>query len=155
VAPTNGTRIYAGGTGIAKGVKGGSSWATFNASSFVSDFTIDGADSARLYTVTFGSLYRSVDAGLHWQLLPGAFRRAAVSSEPGILYAVSASGDVLTSTDGGDSWSPTSEDINMRGRVTAVSVVPGPRVIVATTDSAVYLSADAATTWTPAGEGLP
>ena len=159
VDPATSNIVYAWGpSGIAKSVNGGSSWSTINPS-YVSDFSVGTPDSARLYAVTFGgSLYRSEDSGLHWKLLPGAFRSAPVSSgaDGKLLVAASASSDVLTSTDGGDSWTPTSEDSNMRGAVVALSVVPSdPPVIIARTDSAVFLSGDGSTTWTRADDGLP
>jgi hypothetical protein len=83
------------GIGILKSTNGGLSWTKsldFSYSNLkgVSDILIDSANNSIVYAATTDGLYRSIDAGTSWQLMPGvpglATSLAYKPGSPSVLY---------------------------------------------------------------------
>jgi|CXWL01.1.fsa_nt_gi photosystem II stability/assembly factor-like uncharacterized protein len=97
------------------------------------------------------------DDGDHWQVVDPptveVLARGAVGS--GIVYGLQA-GAVVRSQDDGASWEATAPLPGATGPPKALALHPDtPSTVAAITEQGVFLSTDAAVTWTDFGAGLP
>jgi photosystem II stability/assembly factor-like uncharacterized protein len=123
-----------------------------------------GADRTLFYG--YSSLYRSVDAGLHWKKLVkppgvGVVRRLAVSpgyaSDATVLFGTGAQG-TYRSLDGGNTWQELHG--GLPGKISAASLAFSPEyatdrtIFVGTGKHGVFRSTDGGDHWQPASVGL-
>lgn len=117
-----------------------------------------GREQTLLIGTEDGEIHRSDDYGGSWNCVHGSGRlrsavRRIVGDDHGALYAVSQLGNLLKSTDRGQTWLVLP---NPPSPPTALTVASGWQVLVAGTYSAgVFFSKDDGTTWHALGAGLP
>lgn len=105
--------------------------------------------------------FKSSDGGASWTCMPpdGLERIVVAPSAPSTLYGVgdfySPSPSLLTSGDGGATWSPI--DAGLPAKVRELAVDPGndQRLFVSTTDGGVWRSRDGGLHWREWDRGLP
>ncbi len=122
--PTQDGVIYLGGDvgGVYKTEDHGRTWRMINdglAGYGVFSLAVDRTHPQTVFAATDSGLCKSVDAGEHWQLLPGTGpRELRITGEKGrsirsiamdpadgnVIYAGSPAGKVYKSTDGGQTW---------------------------------------------------
>jgi photosystem II stability/assembly factor-like uncharacterized protein len=128
-------------------------------SSAVSRIALDPQDSRTVYAAVnegtrltaVGRLYKSTDAGAHWQLtgyVGGPIHSIQVDpSNAGVLYVGSSNG-FWKSTDGGDGWLP-SNPASLAERVGSIAIDPAnPARLIASFGFEPHRSPDAGATWT-------
>jgi photosystem II stability/assembly factor-like uncharacterized protein len=113
------------------------------------------------FSFSFG-LYRSADAGVHWQELfedgsstpfPHTPRVLVDPGSPLHLYAASWGG-IFESGDGGDTWSSPTPNPSNNGLNDLIVEWGNPNVFYATDGISVFRSPDAGQTWDDISEGL-
>jgi photosystem II stability/assembly factor-like uncharacterized protein len=192
--PGNPAVYYMGtaGSGIWKTVDGGQVWTCVSDSVRLIEVGAIAVAPSRPDTVYAGAggrspsagLYRSLDAGGHWELV--ALQGHAVSSividpqHPDLVMATAADSGVVRSTDGGKTWTSVLPDakaggvwlvfdpdnpknvyagtrpISEGGRGGGGGGRGAPPVLTPATDSQIYRSTDEGVTWKKTGpDGLP
>ena len=180
IAPSRSTTLYviAFELGLLKSIDGGLSWAKINnglPSPYVYALHIDPTNADVVYVAIGQGIFKSTDGGALWRRVPISLSAEAFISAlaidpvtPSILYAayaVVAPNDALAevglfkSIDSGETWfavqNPPS-DVNGLRMVSALAIDPSaPRRIYAATSYGVFMSSDAAASWTPIDSGLP
>lgn len=76
-------------------------------------------------------------------------------NHPGTIYAGTEEGQVLTSTDNGQSWTPQQRGLPGSLAVSSLLALPADGHLLAGTSSGVFVSTDGAITWAPSNSGLP
>ncbi len=166
IDPSNSNNVYcAGSSGVFKSTNAGINWTNFltiNASSLL----MNPSNPAVLYTSSGSGqsfIYRSINAGLTWQLLTdgltissGRRTQLAISPDnPNYIYAsiASTSGALLglyRTTNGGDNWTLQNSSTNYMSSQgwydNAVTVVPGDPNSVLAAGLDVYLSTNGGVT---------
>jgi photosystem II stability/assembly factor-like uncharacterized protein len=169
--------------GVVKSIDGGLSWAMINSgltgldvSALAVDPTnADAAYVAQRASTPFGSpatatIFKSTDGPDQWRQVPIAVPvGAAITSfaidpaTPSIVYAAydsynldySDKGGVFKSVDGGETWVAAQNGLSDAG-VLALAIDPSaPTRIYAAAENGVFMSTDAAASWTPINAGLP
>jgi photosystem II stability/assembly factor-like uncharacterized protein len=169
IDPQDDNTVYAGTAeaGVYRSANGGRTWQPAGLGGGVTLLAV--APGTRAVYAVAGSgdastLYRSTDGGTSWTSLADRLRAAAgtpfvqslaLSVVPGTVYAVvprgtppptNLAGEILRSTDGGDSWRPVF--VPPAGvLVFRVFADPGDRYVYAGTSDGVYTSADGGVTW--------
>ncbi|MBI3830435.1 MAG: hypothetical protein HY291_13025 [Planctomycetes bacterium] len=113
-----------------------------------------------LVSCDMGGFYRSTDGGQHWTMLDGRIISGNTRCLPVFdlkdakrVYFASH-GKILTSTDAGETWSPTSESVHWKGEVQELAADPGGgALLLAGYDKGAFKSDDRGKTW-QACEGL-
>jgi photosystem II stability/assembly factor-like uncharacterized protein len=183
IAPSLSSTLYAGssGMGVLKSIDGGLSWAKINnglIGLFVSALAIDPTNADAVYVAIAGpdaKIFKLTQGTDQWRRVPISFPAGAIVGPltidpvtPSIIYAayeVTAPNDVLVeagifkSIDSGETWmaaqNPPSDTNGIR-EVGALAIDPtAPWRIYAVTNYGVYMSTDAAASWTPINSGLP
>ena len=124
---------------------------------------VNPADPLRLYHLSFNSLYKSEDGGLHWTLTalppasPANAGLALAPSAPGRLYFLSSFDNrVYRSDDGAGTWRLVGEvPSNTNGKVTLLVEPRSADRIYAASSSGIFTSADGGSTWRETDAGLP
>jgi photosystem II stability/assembly factor-like uncharacterized protein len=121
------------------------------------------AHPGQIYAATGGGRYRSHDGGEHWELVGEGYTRA-VWVDPGrpesVLSGparyVGAMGRVERSTDAGDTWSLSSDglDIPMNDMIERFASA-GAHVLALTSEGALYTARRGVWVWRPLNLGLP
>jgi photosystem II stability/assembly factor-like uncharacterized protein len=181
--------IYAGVEqgDLLKTTDGGATWRVLDDYSKPTDWTyrdihlvvVHPADSAELYMTTGMGLYRSRDAGAHWELIvDNSFHigypdhlivsprdgdtmfLAGAGKDPGTWQTShNAQGTVARSRDRGLSWTDASSGFpeDRRPNIEGMSIAAYPAGFVlfaGTTDGIVFASEDEAESWTRIADGL-
>jgi photosystem II stability/assembly factor-like uncharacterized protein len=173
VDPARAHIIYAGTlNGVYKSVNGAGSWFAVNAglidprrknSAGISDVEIDPSATSTLYAGSMdGSVFKSIDGGLHWWGISDGLAGMPVNTlavdpkQPKRVYAGAGDG-VYLSLDGGENWTLITSGLCCYLNVMDLAVDPSsPDTIYAGTEfGGVMKSTDAGETWRPANSGLP
>ena len=190
IDPQDPATVYAGtGVGVFKSKDGGTSWSNAGLTGWiVSSLVIDPHNAATIYAATVGhadedvdtiKIFKSLDEGATWNEagsgLPAACCVASLSIDPQdsrTLYAFAGGPwKLFKSTDGGESWAPTSALPGNAGPghqsvyFVAMAIDPqNPNTLYAAgqgADSAgrsivaVFKSTDGGANWKEASSGLP
>jgi photosystem II stability/assembly factor-like uncharacterized protein len=140
-------------TGIFKSMDGGRTWAAtaLDPAAGLASLGIDPSARGTLYVGTWrGAIWKSVNAGNTWRLLPGPdgsdVSRILVDARPGSVYATTLGG-LYRSDDGGETW--TAAGLNGSDLPTALvlDISTYPVTMYAGTKSGVLRSRDAGQTW--------
>jgi photosystem II stability/assembly factor-like uncharacterized protein len=156
---------------IFKTIDGGARWTALNSGpkNFEAGFlAIDSAGTvyaaAGLYGVSGQGFSKTTDGGRSWSAIGsgpwscigGGATLAIDPSNPGTLYAASAS--VCKSTDGGATWTQVSSEIGTSTgfypKVLAIDP-QDPQTVYANTRDGFFKSTDGGASWDPASSGLP
>jgi hypothetical protein len=109
----------------------------------VSDFDVHPADLNILLATTPTGLQRSQDGGRTWNAAAAPSLRMVTWENPDRLWAVTTTGDVVRSADGGIHWLPAG---SLAGQVTALAAHEG--ILYASVhDRGLYRSGDGGITW--------
>jgi hypothetical protein len=179
IAPSLNTTLYAESDGdLLKSIDGGLSWAKINhgmTTLYASALAIDPTNADIVYVATSGTIFKLTPGADQWRQLPISLPAGAdinsLAIDPAtpsivyVSYSVSAPNDVLLdagvfkSIDSGETWIATQHppsDANGRLWVSALAIDPSaPRRIYAATGYGLFISTDAAASWTPNDSGLP
>lgn len=179
IAPSRTSTLYAGESDvIVTSVDGGLSWAVRGSGLtgfYITALAVDPTDADIVYlaqqvvgTTDTGTMFKSSDGGSHWGQLPiplpapSSITSLAIDpATPSIVYAAyvygyPANGGIYKSTDGGATWIAARGGLSDAVRVRALTIDPGrPARIFAATSDGVFVSTNAAASWTPLDAGLP
>jgi len=173
IDPWHPDMLYAGlnGKGIYKSSDGGKTW-----------FSASGGSDARLalgdpYTITIDishpdivyagvsglGLLRSTNAGAIWGGLTEQYSTVGSTitqiilkdKDPQVIVYGTSSGNMSKSTDGGQSWSPTRNGLEVDGILSLVSVPTNPNLLFAGTVNGIFASTDFGSSWHPLTGILP
>jgi photosystem II stability/assembly factor-like uncharacterized protein len=163
--PTDDGVVYVGTRdgGVFKSPGGATTWQVANTGLGdlnVRSIAVSPAGGGVVLAGTDAGLYRTATGGGTWTLASGppaepideiAFDRLS----PATVYAVSFTGWIGKSTNGGESWQALGGPVSSQ-RPQAVHVDPtnGATVYVGTLDDGIYKSEDGGATWTPRNQGL-
>lgn len=161
--------VYAGGNGARKSVDGGATWTEINQGLNVGRsplqlLVVDPQTPTTLYAGFGGfrsdsghGLYKSVNGGSSWGSLLESIGALAIDPRvTSTIYAGDGGYRVFKSTNGGESWSPSSTGLPMR-YVVALAVHPdAPSIVFAGTYGAgVFKSIDGGANWSPMNDQPP
>lgn len=164
--------------GVYKTTDGGAHWRESNV-----EWTNDGVfclvfhpdDTNVVYAGTYNGVNRSLDGGEHWEMRDEGwppeqwvFHIAFDPSDPSVLYACSKNGEnmgsgrpdfhgtVMKSRDGGATWFPITNGLDIGQEFLKILIDPVDRHILylACQRDGVYISRDAGASWRPWNEGL-
>ena len=177
VDPIVPSTVYAGGNDAHKSVDGGATWTQINqglSSGPLQLLMVDPQTPTTLYAgfggfrIPFfglGSLYKSVDGGSNWALaMEGLPSAAALAIDPQVtstIYAATMGRQVFKSTNGAESWSPSSGSPSSAGLPThdivALAVHPdAPAIVFAGTyGGGIFRSGDGGASWSPMNDQPP
>jgi hypothetical protein len=190
VQPTSPSTVFVGAwregslAGIYKSVDGGATWTQPLSASvhiFVNHFAASDAHPSTLYASTYGGIYRSDDAGEHWEELSSPRAEDShLSQEISVLLIDPA--DKTTpevggfdyaypdysplapffrkSADAGETWSDLSAGLSEHASVSAIAIDPAHLSTVFVgmdrfPATPVFRSANGGASWSPAATGLP
>lgn len=151
--------------GVYRSRDGGALWNSSN-TGIQGDVTVLAADPGRssiLYAGTARGVFKSTSAGTSWRLLPQhlsfdpAVQTLAVDPRhPRTLFLAPATGQLLKSVDGGETWFYSTIGLGSLIVRSIAFDAAKPAVMYAATNSrGVYTSTDAGHTWKPTGPGIP
>jgi photosystem II stability/assembly factor-like uncharacterized protein len=140
-----GARLAEARPRIFRSADGGQTWERRDAGftdGQVIDLVLDPLDAATLYASANGTLYRSRDAGLSWNPLPGLQGitvLAIAPSSPPALYAAQDRAGVLRSIDQGETWTLIRRDLGAH-RVLVLRSDPNDpeRLFAGTVDGGIF-----------------
>ncbi len=150
--PNNADKVYIGtaNTGLWVTENGSESWKQLYPNAAIQDFVLDAKNSI-IYFATANSIYKSIDDGKTWPVLYLETRKGvAITSlalnDKNELYAGSSNGELLLSSDYGNSWKVLRRFENHIHRVV---IRPGSvsELFVVTADRGIWRSSDSGTTW--------
>ncbi len=180
MAASNQNVIYAGtgegygnlgavmGNGIFKSIDRGETWQLLSATakdinfSFVTRIVVSPTDEKLVVASTATGIMRSADGGLSWTMVFDADNRCeqviATANNFNILYATINGGEIIKSTDIGLTWNLSNDGIVSAKRIELAISPSNPNKLyasieVSSTESAVYVSENAALTWTQLDDG--
>ncbi len=115
-------------------------------------------DGSLLYALTTTSIYRSDDEGYHWQVMEGSHHAGRAIGrlvvENGVFYGKNYDGEVLRSSDGGQTWQAVLKKpypITAPGEVLYEVFAKGDTVLVSSAFT-IYRSVDRGETWAATGD---
>jgi hypothetical protein len=146
----DGTWYVQTSSGFYRSPNNGSTWTLLPVPSFgfsAPDLTIDPNNSATLYTPNA----TSTDRGQTWTSLGKQLERAPAirPGSPNVLFGVAASGPVWKSVDGGLTWNPSSNGIDVQFAGGKVYISPADPNVMYFHNGTLYGSTDGGATWTP------
>jgi photosystem II stability/assembly factor-like uncharacterized protein len=153
----NAGRLFAAGLGVFRSDNFGETWKALNQDLRPLILTVDPSTPERLYVVSRGSIWRSVDAGVSWRqiLTPSPSVGSLVIDSAGTLYAT-GSGEAFRSENAGADWSLVTPIPFDGGVVAADSRTPGVVYAVSCTIVGfgffvceIFKTTDASITWQP------
>jgi CSLREA domain-containing protein len=164
VDPTTPHTLYAGGRDVFRSTDGGASWQPSSSglpAQPVSVLTIDPLAPGTLYAGTDSGVLKSTDSGVTWQLMNTGltYRRvAALTIDPytaSTLYVatfdcseLSCQGDLFKSTDGAESWHPSSSGLPADPFVDNLAFdLLTPETLFADTTRGIFTSTDGGGSW--------
>src|SRR5262245_20091936 len=160
VHPTNSSILYAVDGGISESLDAGVTWDAGDAgmADQASRIALAPSNPSTLYAASNGGVYKSIDGGALWNLTAGtpslAFTQIAVDpTNDAVAWAAGVGLDVYRTTDGGDTWTPSSALPSFYGgKVVGLAVDPAaPATLYAGvqpgTVSAIVRSVDGGVTW--------
>jgi len=180
IAPSLSSTLYAGeNEAVYKSIDAGLSWSRRSnelTGLYVSALAIDPKDADAVYVAQVTStpvditntatIFKSTDGPDQWRQVPIAVPAGAVITSfaidpvtPSIVYAAHAYGDagsggVFKSVDSGETWIAVQNGPDTSG-VIALAIDPNaPTRVYAATQNGVFMSSDAAVSWTPINSGL-
>ncbi|GFE79462.1 hypothetical protein GCM10011487_14620 [Steroidobacter agaridevorans] len=123
----------------------------------VNDLAWHPADANIVYAATNGGIYRSTDAGAHWQLVHDRINEAPRAlavhpSQPNRVFAAGLNSHVLASTDAGATW--TTLD-NFSEPAWDIEYSPDGSVLYVVSIRHIFRSTDHGATWQQGGEISP
>jgi photosystem II stability/assembly factor-like uncharacterized protein len=164
IHPDNSSIIYAaggsvngGGHGVLKSTDAGASWSPVNTGlgeAFVWDLIIDSTNPSTLYVMSYRGVYKSIDAGGHWNVVLPFFIGGDVAypqsleidqHNPLKLYATRGTRFSKT-IDAGSTWKDAELTFDV-GRLTIDPSNPSVLYIVPTPPTKLYRSTDAGNSW--------
>jgi photosystem II stability/assembly factor-like uncharacterized protein len=174
IAPSLSSTLYAGeGSAVFKSIDGGLSWAVRSnglTGVFVSALAIDPTNADVVYVAQQlaapsgdpgpGQVFKSTDGGEQWRQIPISVPAEITSlaidpSTPARIYAATDQGGVFKSIDSGETWLAAQDGMPDPIFLHALAIDPStPARIYAATDHGVFMSTDAAASWTPINSGL-
>ena len=164
VDPNNLQNIYAGDTqnGVFVSTDGGAHWSQRSAglpAAAIHALAFDDPGK-KLYAATDAGVYVSADAAQHWSAVPGlppdgytaiAFDLKAAQT----IYVGTMHHGVLTSTNGGASWSPAQAGLPANATINSLAFDSTTHQLWAATDMGVFRSPDSGKSWQVLNIGLP
>ena len=181
IAPSLSSTLYAGeNEAVLKSIDGGLSWAMRSnglTGFYVSALAIDPTNADAVYVAQqvaspiggpdTGKIFKSTDGAGQWRQVPISAPAGAVimslaidPATPSIVYAAYAyskagNGGVFKSIDSGETWIAAQNGLSDTNGVMALAIDPSaPARIYAATQNGVFMSTDAAASWTPINSGL-
>jgi photosystem II stability/assembly factor-like uncharacterized protein len=160
------TNLYASidPAGIIKSVNGGLTWRYSDSGLTnirIRQVLVDPADSARILAASFGAgIYVSTDAGKDWALsscnLTQFDASCLASGSPGVFRSGTLGNGLLTSTDGGHSWTGGIQPELIKPIVLGLAINPRnpAQIYAASSGHGVLLSPDGGVSWSAANAGL-
>jgi uncharacterized protein DUF5648 len=178
IAPSLSSTLYAGSSSmrVLKSIDGGLSWAKINSGLTglsVWSLAIDPTNADLVYIAAYvagdAKIFKSTNGGGQWRQLPISLRAEALVGTlaidpmtPSIVYAAYAVLDgsdfliaagLFKSIDGGETWFAAQ---NPPSDINALAIDPSaPGRIYANNHGGIFISTDAAASWTPINAGLP
>ncbi len=165
IDPSDSQAIYLGtkSNGIIYSYDGGSSWRQFRDlnNGLVNFLTVDPKNKCVLYAALSNKLYKSIDCGRTWQnpyyhQKPDVYLTAMAlnRNDPNNILMGDSSGELLKSTNGGQSWKTVLR--TKSGSILDIVVDPNdsPTVYIGTQKDGLYKSTDNGDNWAGLGEGL-
>jgi photosystem II stability/assembly factor-like uncharacterized protein len=130
--PSHPSRLFAGGKGLFRSDDYGETWSTLSQNLRPTVLAVDPSNGDRLYVVSDGALWSSLDGGASWRvLIPPHPPGTLLIDSAGTLYADS-SGEIFKSGDLGYSWSSVSSGLPGYATLAAVDPVsPGALYAIA------------------------
>lgn len=153
--------LYAGSlnNGMFKTVDGGNSWTPVGLEEYIIfRVIVDPNDSSTVYAGTASGVFGSRDAGQTWQsfgqLSDIVFDVVVDSTNPNRIYASGMAGQIVRSTDNGQSWTHIKQGVTGH-HVLTLALDEQAQILYAAPEFApVFRSNDGGDTWTEAGTGL-
>jgi uncharacterized repeat protein (TIGR01451 family) len=152
---TNPVQANRSGHAIFKSTNAATNWAPSDsglAASLIIDLVFQPGNSSIIYAATDTGLFKSIDGGANWSVLPGSppfiYSELAIDPvNPAIIY-VATNGGVFKSTDGGNSFTLSNTGIGTHVQTIAVNPVT-PTILYATVEGSPYFkSVDGGANWT-------
>lgn len=149
----NAGRLYAAGQGIFCSDDFGQTWSSVNNELQPRILVVDSSRPDRLYVVSGGSIWKSVDAGATWSGIAGPPNSVTsfLVDAAGTLYAVGSEGAFKSAT-AGETWVPiVSPVVLFGGLIAADPVTPG--VLYASSrdsvfsETSIFKTTDGAASW--------
>lgn len=152
--------------GIALSSDGGTSWHLSEDKKIsqlnVFDVAVDSNDANLAYAATGAGLFKSLDGGEKWMVIPGVVENKKIhtvainsSDTQQILIGVDRDG-IYRTADGGTTWQHSSAGLEPNSSVHDIVFDPTNSQVVYTSDlfSGVYMSMDSGETWVKINNGL-
>ena len=146
--------------GVFRSLDGGITWSqTLNNAVSVNDIIFHPVTPLTVFAATQSGLFVSYDGGASWSLTSLTTPTSTVAilvSDPLIMFAgddrptSQGSNGVLSTADGGLTWSPASTGLTASKTITALTINPaalGFTVYAGTDNAGIYSSSDAGKTW--------
>ena len=152
---TNPLQAHRAGNSIFKTTDAAGNWTASDSglsASVVTDLIFDPSNASVLYAATDGGIFKSTDAGAHWNALTGqpavvATRLAIDPSNPNIIYTA-GNGGVFKSSDGGNSFTAINNGINPAfANSVAIDPVTPATVYAVGVGNSIFKSTDGGATW--------
>lgn len=158
--PSNPATIFAGHHGgLLRSTDGGRTWqATALTNADAMGLTISPKAPARMYAAGHGIFRRSDDGGATWTAPETAIQGADIHgfaqspADPDRLYALVMGQGMLSSVDGGVTWTPRSNPGQM---MAALAVSSDGKTLLMGAGNRVQQSTDDGATWSGSGSALP
>jgi hypothetical protein len=135
---------------------------------FAVDQTVFMALTMEVVTAAGTGVYRSIDGGITWSILPGftatdhitALEVSPAYATDGTVFVGTTRNAVWRTTDGGTTWGPTSgfpttHFVRVNGLAASPDFGSDGTVFATTLADRVYRSTDGGLTWAPSGDGGP
>ena len=145
--------------GIFRSRDDGRTWTAVSDVVGVSDLVPDLAHPGTFYATDNEEIYKSLDHGATWRVLPPPFFEplTLAVSATGVLFAGTLIGGVLRSGDGGLTWTPDADASVFAPADSVYDLLASPtdpQAVLAGGARGVWRSADGGATWRPSPSGL-
>lgn len=165
VDPETRSTLYLGTwfEGVLKSTDNGSHWEAMNNglhATQISSIVINPLATSTIYVKTGGSIFKSMDRGLTWNIAYNGFgygvRDMVINPlNPSVLYIAASDGSVYKSTDEGANWNSASNGISYNAHIYILAIDPQtPETLLAGTSQGVYKSTNGGADWALASSSL-
>ncbi len=159
--PATGFQTTRKGNSIYRSSNKAASWTAAGAgipSAQFTSITFDPVTPATVYATTTGGLYKSINGGTNWQVIPSlpytVYAAAIDPKVPANIFAATSFG-IHKSTDGGLTWQRTVNGILSPLPNLTIAVSPqNPQIIYAGGSREIYKSTDGGQNWVTSSNGL-